>query len=345
MILQNLSVHKWSARALRAGIAFSLLVSFYSCNNDDEEDLIGNWVDVGDFDGVTRSEAVAVSFGNKAYVATGYDGEDRLKDMWEYDAANGYWTAKEPMPALAAARNGAAGFGANGKVYITTGYDGDNELNDLWEYDPATNVWTAKTPFPGGGRYGAVAFSINNKGYLGTGFGNKSYMNDFWEYNPANDTWIQRPSVANKRRDAAAFVIDGKGYLCTGISNGVYVDDLSCYDPAENKWKVLRDISDATDDAFDDDYDVVRTNAVAFVVGGKGYIATGGKGGGGNDVWEYNPATDLWVEKTGLEGASRQDAVAFVVGDVAYVATGRSSSYYFDDIWKFEPNAEYEEND
>ncbi|MEL7586290.1 MAG: kelch repeat-containing protein [Prolixibacteraceae bacterium] len=343
MILQNLSVHKWSVRALKVGIACSILVAFYSCNNDDDEDLIGNWVNVADFEGVTRSEAVAVSFGDNAYVIAGYDGEDRLKDTWEY---NGSWTSRAPMPAAAAARNGAVGFGANGKVYVTTGYDGDNELRDLWEYDPVANSWTEKAALPAEAeaRYGAVAFSIGNKGYVGTGFGNKSYLNDFWEYNPGTDIWTKKATVSKKRRDAAAFVIDGKGYICTGISNGAYVDEFESYDPAQDKWTPLRDISDATDDAFDDDYDIVRTNAVAFVVGGKGYIATGGRSTGGTDVWEYNPGTDLWIEKTGFEGASRQDAVALVVNDVAYIGTGRSSSYYFDDVWRFEPNAEYDED-
>jgi predicted porin len=39
------------------------------------------------------------------------------------------------------------------------------------------------------------------------------------------------------------------------------------------------------------------------------------------------------------------DAVGFSIDNVGYITTGRSSSYYFDDIWAFDPNAEYEEED
>ena len=99
---------------------------------------------------------------------------------------------------------------------------------------------------------------------------------------------------------------------------------------------------DATDESFDDEYTTIKgINKVAFTMNGKGYIATGGEGTATTIVWEYDPATDLWEEKTAFEGTGRVDAVAFVIGNRAYVTTGRSSSYYFDDIWAFEPGSEY----
>ena len=180
---------------------------------------------------------------------------------------------------------------------------------------------------------------------MGTGLSNKNYMKDFWEYDPATDVWTKKADVSgSKRRDAVAFVIDGKGYVATGTDNGQNIDDFAYYDPSADTWTPLRDISDATDETFDDDYNIVRDRAVAFAVGGKGYIATGGRNTVGNTVWEYNPGTDLWIEKTALEGASRIEAVALVVNDMAFIATGRTGTTYLDDVWRFEPNAEYDEN-
>lgn len=46
-----------------------------------------------------------------------------------------------------------------------------------------------------------------------------------------------------------------------------------------------------------------------------------------------------------FEGTARMDAIAFAIENVGYLTTGRSASYYFDDIWAFDPNAEYEEED
>ena len=272
-------------------------------------------------------------------MGTGYDGTDRLKDFWEYDPQLNNWMRKADLPGVA--RNGAVGFGTDSKGYVGTGFDGVNRLKDFWEYDPATDTWTQLPDFGGSARYGAVAFSINNKGYVGTG-DDGNFLKDIWEYNPSLKQWIQKVSLAGgKRRDAVAFVIEEKAYICTGINNGTYEYDFWQYDPSSDVWNKKRSIADVSDDEYDDDYSgITGINKVAFSINGKGYIATGGLGTVGNSVWEYDPATDLWVQKTSLEASSRIEAVGFAIGDLGYVTTGRNSSYYFDDMWGFQPNSE-----
>ena len=324
--------------SLILGALSLLLVSGCSDDDDDDsEDLVGNWVERSDFEGVPRSDAVAFTIGDKAYVGTGYDGSERLNDFWEYDPARNNWTRKADFPGVA--RNGAVGFGTDEKGYVGTGYDGTNRLNDFYEYDPAADAWTKIEDFGGSARYGAVAFAINGKGYVGTG-DDGNFLKDFWEYNPGTGAWTSLISLeGKKRRDAVAFVIDGKGYVCTGINNGSYEDDFWVYDPATGDWDKLRDIANNADDSdYDDDYTTITgINKVAFSVGGKGYVVTGGKGTTGTVAWEYNPDTDLWLERTSLEATSRIEAVGFAIGDLGYVTTGRNSSYYFDDLWAFEP--------
>jgi N-acetylneuraminic acid mutarotase len=186
--------------------------------------------------------------------------------------------------------------------------------------------------------------AINNKGYISTGY-DGTYLKDFWEYNTEVDTWTQKNSIGgSKRRDAAAFVIDGKGYIVTGIDNGNYESDLWEYDPATGIWTEKRSISGTSDETYDDDYSgITGIYKVGFSINGKGYLATGGQTSGGN-VWEYDPATDLWIERTSLEGTARADAVGFVIGNLAYITTGKSGSYYFDDLWAFDPVALYDED-
>ena len=336
----------WLKLYIKLSVAFLFLLILSACGDDDDEDLVGNWVELGDFEGVPRADAVGVSLDGKAYVATGYDGEDWLTDLWEYQPGQDYWKQKAEFPG--AARVGAVGFGVGGKLYVGTGYDGTFKLKDFYEFDPVANEWTRIADFEGTARYGAIAMTIGDKGYVGSG-DDSNYLKDFWEYDPSTGAWTQMVSMGTKRRDAMAFVIDGIGYVCGGYSNG-YVDDFEKYDPATNSWTRLRDISDATDEDFDDDYSIVRTNGAAFVMNGKGYIATGGRSTTGDEVWEYNPATDLWIEKTGLYeegtgGADRMEAVGFTIDNVGYITTGRNSSYYFYDVWRFEPNAEVNEYD
>ena len=316
---------------------------FTSCNSNNEEELIGNWVELSDFDGIPRSDAVGFSIGSKGYIGTGYDGTERLNDFWEYDPGRNAWTQLADLPGEA--RNGAIGFGTDSKGYLGTGYDGKNRLDDFYEYDPVANAWMQKASFAGSARYGAVAMVLGNKGYVGTGY-DVSYLKDFWEYDPASDMWTQKTSIGgSKRRDAACFTINGKGYIVTGIDNGEYQTDLWEYDPGTDNWAKKRAITNLSTESYDDKYlTIVGIGKVGFSIGNKGYLATGGQTTG-SDTWEYDPLTDLWTQKTSFEGSIRADAVGFTLGNRGYVATGRSGSYYFDDIWAFDPDATYDQYD
>jgi len=326
-------------------IIFGLIIIDSSCKKDDGKvELVGNWVELSDFEGVARSDAVSFVINGKGYVATGYDGDDRLSDVWEYDPATDSWLRRADFPG--GARNGAVAFSTSTKGYIGTGYNGTDKLKDFWEYDPVSNSWTQIPDFPGSARYGAIAFSLNNKGYVGTGF-DGTYLKDLWEYDPEMQTWLQKRSVGgSKRRDAVVFTINGeKAYICTGINNGTYEDDFWEYDPQTDIWTKKRDIANNSNESYDDDYAITRINAVAFSSNGKGYIVTGAMSSILSDVWEYNPATDLWIKKTTFEGSARTEGTAFIIADKGFVLTGRSSSYYFDDNWTFNPDDKYDDND
>lgn len=325
-------------------ILFTLLLAT-GCAGDDDEDLTGNWIQYGAFEGYPRSDAVAFVVDQYAYVGTGYNGNEneRLKDFWKYDSEKDYWTQVASLPGVA--RNGAVAFSTATHGFVGTGYDGTNRLNDFYAYNPQTNSWNAIAPFAGSTRYGAIAFGIQNTGYVGTGY-DGNVLKDFYSYNPQTDSWTQRVSVlGSKRRDATSFVLNGKGYVATGVDNGSYLRDFSCYNPEDDTWTALRPIADKSDDSYDDDYNIVGVNGVAFTLAGKAYIATGGPGYPDVKTWEYNPVTDLWSQKTNFEGSNRSEAVAFTIGSKGFVCTGRSSSYYFDDVWRFEPDAEYDDKD
>ena len=320
----------------------SLLVVFAaacSSTSSSDDELVGNWYELSDYVGVPRADGVVFTIDSIAYIGLGWDGSDRLNDFWAYNANNNDWASIDTFPGVA--RNGAVAFSAGGKGYVGTGYDGTSKLKDFWEYDPASDTWTQIADFPGSARYGAVAFSIDDKGYVGTGYDGNN-LKDLYEYDPASDTWTPKAFLGGgKRRDAVAFVINGEGYICTGVDNGEYENDFWKYNPVENTWTELREISNISSEKYDDDYiSIVGTDKVAFAIGDKAYLATGGKSTAGSYVWEYDSVTDLWEQKTSLEASSRLQAVGFAIGDVGYIATGRNSSYYFDDLWGWAPEDE-----
>ena len=350
-------------------LLISLFLAF-SCSKDSgSTTLVGNWVQKSELDGPARRDAVAFTIGDRAFIGTGYDGTDRLRDFWEYDPVKDSWKQKAslpdslPLPAttdtaiinkrngadsiFVSARSGAVAFSTDTKGYIGTGFDGVNELKDFLEYDPESNTWKQIADFGSTARYSAVAFSIHNIGYVCSGW-DGSYMKDLWAFYPGTDTgkWVAKESYGGlKRMDAAAFVIGDTAYVCTGINNGAYVTDFYAYNPSLDAWTKKRDIANVSSANYDDNYNIKRIRAIGFAANGKGYIATGSSSSVLATVWEYDPTTDLWTAKTNFEGTARADAVSFVVNNVGYIATGANSSYYLDDIWAFYPDATYNVND
>lgn len=315
---------------------------FVSCSNDDDEELLGNWIKKSSFDGPARSSATSFVIGSYAYVATGYTGDEYLKDLWVYNSDGDYWEQKADFTGTA--RSSASGFELDGKGYVGLGYDGTNKLKDFHQYNPSTNTWTQKADFAGSARYSAVGFQVGGKAYFGTGYDN-NFLKDFYQYDANSDTWTQVNGFSgNKRRNASVFVIDNKAYLVAGINNGAYQVDFWMFDPSTDIWTKKRDIDQDKDDdeSYNDDYEIVRSNASAFSMNGLGYLACGESS---KTIWEYNPSTDVWQEKTALEGSGRTDAIGFSINERGFVLLGRSGSSYYDDVWEFKPQDEQNDND
>jgi len=306
-------------------------LGFLSCDDDEETTLIGNWKDGSDFEGNPRSSASCFVINGKAYLVGGFDGDDFYQDTWEYDPELNWWKQMSPFPGKA--RSAGVAFTINGK--------GDAKLNDFWEFDAQREPqWVQKTDFGGLARYAAVGFAIGNYGYIGTGYNDNGDSKDFWKYDPSTDKWTQITSVGgSKRRSACTFVINGYAYLGTGINNGSYETDFWKFDASVETWTEMLPLDN------DDSYSIVRSGAVTFTLNGKGYIGTGYTSGYTSTIWEYDPTTDLWNDVTGFEGSARGDAVGFSIGDKGYITTGKNGSYYFDDIWSFNPTEEYDGDD
>jgi N-acetylneuraminic acid mutarotase len=329
-------------------VLFALSLFFTSCGSDN--DLVGNWIKSSSFEGRARSGAVSFVIGDYAYVGTGYDGKDALKTFYKYSLQDGWSKIASEFPGVA--RREAVAFEANGKVYVGLGVDDDDErLGDFYEFDPATDTWNPTAIDMTNGpsaRQGSIAFTIQGVGYVGTGYGfqedeDRNNLKDFYKY---DGTWTKIAFDGEKSKNSTVFVINDKAYVVSGENSLKYVWE---YDPTavsgtSNGWTRKEDLDD--DNNWED---VQRSQAVSFVINGKGYIATGRNAGLSREVWEYDPTRDDWDEKTSLEDeiASREDAVAFTLNNRAFVTTGTvvGSGAYFDDTWEFNPTMEEDDDD
>jgi N-acetylneuraminic acid mutarotase len=326
-----------------------LAITFYGCHPGTTTPN-GNWINRPQYGGNGRTGAVGFVIEDTAYVGTGYGTDSagsigRLNDFYKFypdaDDGQGAWSQIADFPGEG--RNAAVGFAANDKGYVTTGYDGVNYLKDTWEYDPVTNSWSQKQDFGGSARYGAVAFGLNGKGYVTTGY-DGSYRNDMWVYDPVADEWTQdNNTIGFKRMNAMAFVWNNKAYVVGGTNSSGLNDDFWDYDPTADSWTRLRDISNTSTQSYDDNYtSIERQLGAAFVIGDTAYIATGQSGGLTNTVWQYDPKTDLWVQRNVLDPGmpTRVAAVGFSVGGRGFVVTGGPSTgslVNYDDTREFQP--------
>jgi N-acetylneuraminic acid mutarotase len=201
----------------------------------------------------------------------------------------------------------------------------------------AQNSWLKKTSFAQK-RERAIGFAIGDFGYLGMGEDTANNVhNDLWQYDPVLDTWTQVASLPGSvRRNAVAFTIGTKAYVGTGIDaaesfTGLELKDFWEYDPAINSWTQKADYPGGSGNGV--------YFATGFAVDSKGFICCGKRGPSNyaNDLWEYKPSNNQWIQRANFPGGTRYQNCSFVIGQIAYIGLGTDENWYMDDFWSYNP--------
>lgn len=240
----------------------------------------------------------------------GFDGSSVgiLNDLWKYNPTTNEWTwvkgdnsisqyavyGVQGNPAInnkpGAAYSSVSWTDSNGTLWVFGGYGYTNNdfgfLNSLWKYNPTSNSWTwvkgdnsidkvgnygtqgieSSTNKPGA-RYGSLTWvDSNNNLWLFGGYGfdgsSMGILNDLWKYNLTTNkwTWVKGDNSVGKTGT----------YGTNGVPNlfnkpgGRYLSTA---------WK---------------------DNAGNFYVfGGYGHGET--NSGSLNDLWKYDPLTNMWT--------------------------------------------------
>jgi N-acetylneuraminic acid mutarotase len=203
----------------------------------------------------------------------------------------------------------------------------------------AQNSWEKKEAFGNDKRSRGIAFSIGNRGYYGMGEDTADIVrNDLWEYDPGTDSWMQRATLpAAGRRDAVGIAIGNKGYVGTGIDAaesmfGNNLNDWWEYNPAANTWTQKATYPGSAS------YNGIYFGC-GFVVNGMGYIV-GGKQSNSQYVaglWQYNPATNSWLQRATFPGGTRYSMSAFTINGKAYAGLGTDENILQTDWWQYDP--------
>ena len=353
-------------------LALCVAFTFYNCEYRD--DLLGNWKGPSQMNSNGRGGASCFVIDDKAYFVGGrgyIKSEAYFLDTWQFDPETNSWKQYASVPAEKGRYYGV-GFAATGsdgktKGYYGTGLGKSGEcFKDFYEFDPTANAdaslpgeWIITDSLPGEPIYGMVGFSINGVGYVGAGqTKNLGYANTYYRYDPnaaAGEKWqvVEHINPA-KRCYGSVFVIDNRAYIIGGISNGYYVRDFERFDPSfekgEYRWyKITQDFAE---DYRNSKYTkIYRQQAAAFSINGRGYLCCGNYGTAKSDVWEYIPFTGHdymggWTEVCSFEGSARYGCAGFATSKgVGYVGTGMigtGQNNFYDDIWEFHAQEDYD---
>lgn len=193
-------------------------------------------------------------------------------------------------------------------------------------------TWTQKANLGNIGRARSFGFSIGTKGYIGTGANGPDLM-DFWEYDPQSDTWTQKANLGTTGRAlGVGFSIGNKGYAGLGIANAQPQSDFWEYNPQNNSWTTKATYPGTG-----------KIATVGFAIGAFGYIGTGSiistTGNESKQFWQYNPATDSWIQKADFPGNKRDRAVGFSLLSKGYIGTGYQgiNPSALGDFWEYNP--------
>ncbi|MEO8148393.1 MAG: kelch repeat-containing protein [Bacteroidia bacterium] len=88
------------------------------------------------------------------------------------------------------------------------------------------------------------------------------------------------------------------------------------------------------------DFTSSRGGVSPFSINSKGYYSCGldNSSNAYNDLWEYDPVTDVWTQKANLPGVNRYSASAFTIGNYGYVCLGWDiNGNGLDDLWQYDP--------
>ncbi|MDX9747910.1 MAG: kelch repeat-containing protein [Paludibacter sp.] len=288
---------------------------------------------------LARSSASVFVTGGNAYLVTGRDAVDQmLNDCHRYNPADGSWTECDTLPSLRRV-NGVAigteeyGYAGLGFNIATNTYNAESQLRDWWRFNPSDGSWERKADFPALATNGSISFVYEGRIYIGFGFDGWTFTRSMWCYDPDNDSWTGLAPPPVDIRAGAVVCTDGHRVF---FGSGFKINDLNDwweYFPGTDSWEVRTPQPGKG-----------RHFGVGFSVGGRFFVATGRYFGGllddgflHNNILEYEPDSDRWIDRGAMPGGGRQNAVAFVIGNKAYIGFGENDTTILGDLWVFEP--------
>jgi hypothetical protein len=310
------------------------------------------------------------------------------KDTWEWSPATGRWSNRTVAGNAPEARSGAGMVydSQRGKLVLFGGRAGSGlNFEDTWEWDPASGAWTnisGPGSHPPARSQPAMVYQKSTGKILLFGGGRSDpnasdgatmtkSLGDTWEFDPTSSTWtaLSPASAPSPRHDMGAawdsvrqrVVIFGGMQTEIANASGVPKQDTWEWDPATSAWTERTSAGNKPSQRFAHSmaFDSARGRVLVF----GGFDIT--NGGFLNDLWEWDPASGAWSQRTSttgswptgreyaslvaIESSGRLELVAGVRPYDPYGAGGTGGTYYGSgpimnygtsgsrDVWELDP--------
>jgi len=138
-----------------------------------------------------------------------------------------------------------------------------------------------------------------------------------------NENWEKAAPATVVRNSAASAVLDGKVYVVGGRQSGRLARNLQyaeVYDEKNDRWQSIRPLPKALAGIT-----AVSLNGKIVVTGGEAFGPNGNwrTGKALDNIWSYDPATDLWTEKARMP-QPRHGHGAVIIDNKIYLVGGAS---------------------
>ncbi len=187
---------------------------------------------------LSTCKAAAFVLDGVIYVAGGYDGEDKLRNVQRYTIKDDKW---KKMRSLPYAISGAAAAVLNGIGYVSGGqFDGGNKSRDLLAYIPETDSWRKKAQMTEPRRSHTIV-PCNDHLII---IGGLPMTNVVEIYDPQEDQFSTLCDIPYFRRHTIGLWHKNFIYICAGLGTSrksharpTETDTILSYDVEKNQWR------------------------------------------------------------------------------------------------------------
>lgn len=242
-------------------------------------------------------------------------------EVYEFDQQLDVWSAKT---ASSVQWRNSAGFVLSSETDgYTAGSEDSGDQDATVQYDPDTH--TAKTDYPIDIRQHA-GYGDSSFGYILGGTQDQDRLTEF--DSAGSGAWTGRTDITTDVFQGTAQVYNDDGYLFSGTPGfSTFVGTVQCYDAGTTTW-TGKSAKPAPNAGY----------IGSFLLNDKIYVFRGQDGSATHDdVDEYDPVTDTWVQRGDFPGVLTSRASGVASDGKGYSIGGNTQSATLDDeTWEYD---------